>query len=657
MFMGNIVSEWTNLDRRSFLTSETPTRSQHPRSTSSIEDSTAPFSPHSGPTQKNSTLGLWRGSPIHLLNSSVERQRINQSLGEVYTSMMSGIAIRYLDYHCNLFAGPYKYSFEPDQSGITSSNKDDAHPVTLAFTSPWRKTGPGVAHGANIHAITPESLASQINNVTMIGVARFLDNFGPLYGNVIDQKARSQNERTLTAVLQAFALQYLPSRQAEGPLAPFYDSLDSNSLSTESQSGPGDRGTNSLHIFTSAWYNAHSQLFSSIENRSFVRLYSVFLFLMTSVPEEATSTQTYEKSPLKLLDDALRQMEELQKLVEDYCEHLGRQSIYRFLLQSSVGIIRWYAYLRDTIDSVLHERPCMLEDAPLRSKGSLLGGHVPPQWQEPALFDQEVPRNCQNAAGDLFRIFRGVIHLRQMLLTGRGTFDMHATRNAVSVALGTTDEFTMTYGPWLDQCVISFYLLSEKSKLASAFMLLFWKLSKLLLVEQLHQAADMLPAIESRPMLEKAQSYQQAAVTSLLTIAQRIVDVSAMGEFRLINSVQAKMHFISHHANTLLVVLALSKAIEHTIDLHVSAAEQNDLGPAIFPSAAENSDWIASMKPLLTCLLTLDSTVSGTITARSALRKLMQRYGDLLMDCWSHEEVDDLPLAGCRLAATCNIDP
>jgi hypothetical protein len=54
-----------------------------------------------------------------------------------------------------------------------------------------------------------------------------------------------------------------------------------------------------------------------------------------------------------------------------------------------------------------------------------------------------------------------------MLLAGGGPFDMHAIRNAVAIALGTIDEFTMTYGPWLDQCVISFYLLSEKSKLAS----------------------------------------------------------------------------------------------------------------------------------------------------------------------------------------------
>ena len=176
-----------------------------------------------------------------------------------------------------------------------------------------------------------------------------------------------------------------------------------------------------------------------------------------------------------------------------------------------------------------------------------------------------------------------------------------------------------------------------------AFMLLFWKMAKLLLVEQLHQASNVVSPLERQPLLDKAQFYQRDAVTSLQTIAQRIVDVSALGEFKLINSVQAKMHFISHHANTALVVLALSKAIEHTIDLHISDTAQHDLYLGPFSKASINSDWVASMKPLLTCLLTLDSTVSGAITARPALQKLMQQYGDILMDCWSHVNLEDLP--------------
>lgn len=374
MFMGNLVSQWTSLDRTSLMSDDTSADIQQPTSTSSstTQSSHDYYPKPQAPTfhaPRSSALGLWRGSPIHLLNSSVETQRVNQTLGEVYNSMMSGIAIRYLDYNCNLFAGPYKYSFELDQSKPTALSTGAVQPVAKAFTPPWRRNTADLDSDTQLTSMTPESLASQINKVTMVGVARFLDNFGPLYGNTIDQKARAQNERTLTAVLQAFALQYLPSKQAEGPLAQFYDSLDSSGRRSDSQSIPGDRSTNSLHVFTSAWFNAHAQLVNSRQSRSFVRQYSLFLFLMTSIPAEAASTQPYENSPMGLLDEGLRQLEELQGMVEDYCEHLGRQSIYRFLLQSSIGIIRWYAYLRDTIDSVTHERFCMLEDAPLRSKG------------------------------------------------------------------------------------------------------------------------------------------------------------------------------------------------------------------------------------------------------------------------------------------------
>lgn len=488
MFMGNMVSEWTNLDRRIFDTDDAATGSYQGSTTpsSTSQDPSGYYQPQRAQDlqpQHSSTLGLWPGSPIHLLNSSVEKKRINQSLGDVYNSMMSGIAIRYLDYNCNLFAGPYKYSFESDTPRSSSVNTASRQSVTAGFTAPWRKTSTGDVGNSQLQPITAESLASQINKVTMIGVARFLDNFGPLYGNCVDQKTRNQNERTLTAVLQAFALQYLPSRHADGPLAQFYENLDRNGPSQES---PTDRSTNSSHVFTSAWFNAHSHLVASRGSRSFVKLYSVFLFQMTSVPEEAASIHPREETPLGLLDDGLRQLEELQGLVDDYCEHLGRYSIYRVLLQSSVGIMRWYAYLRDTIDSVLHERPCMLKDAPLRSQGgkdekpllcmyslliastgSLLSGHAAPQWQEPARFDEEVPEHCKNAAGDLFRVFRGIIHLRQLLLPGSSPFDVQAVRNMVALALSVFDEFAITYGPWLEQCVISFYILSEKSKLAS----------------------------------------------------------------------------------------------------------------------------------------------------------------------------------------------
>lgn len=177
-----------------------------------------------------------------------------------------------------------------------------------------------------------------------------------------------------------------------------------------------------------------------------------------------------------------------------------------------------------------------------------------------------------------------------------------------------------------------------------AFVLLFLNLSIFSMVEQLYLAAAVVAPEEADSTREKAQIFQRAAVQSSLAVAQRIVNVSATGEFKLMNSDQTRLQFVAHHANTSLVVMALVKAIEHTIDLNLSSDVAEDMCADSQSREEEtsSSDWVASIKPLLTCLLILESTVSGACTARPALQQLMQRYPDILMDCWSHEDAETL---------------
>lgn len=175
----------------------------------------------------------------------------------------------------------------------------------------------------------------------------------------------------------------------------------------------------------------------------------------------------------------------------------------------------------------------------------------------------------------------------------------------------------------------------------TAFLLLFWTLSQLCLVEQMHHVSNILEPGLDQDMRLKADTLQEAAVTFVLATARRIVDVSANGEFKLINSVQAKLQFVSHHANTALVVMALVKGIEHTIDLNLSKQSKNSQIPVLGSTTYARPNWIASIKPLLTCLVALESTVSGAFTARPALKDLLRQYGDILMDCWSFEDSEE----------------
>ncbi|KAI1630189.1 hypothetical protein EDD37DRAFT_85808 [Exophiala viscosa] len=647
MFFGNLASEWAQL-----MTGVGATVDNVVNHTDSDDVETAASKSTQGnrqsrvvsPAHTKSVLGPWRGSPIHLLNSSTELHLVNQNLGEVYESMMSGITTRYLDYNCNLFAGSYRYSFDADCAEIPLSKQDTDHALARTRMPTWKRSSSGVRTVALQNpGYTLEDLASQINKVTMIGIARFLDNFGSLYGNVLEPKRRKQDERTLTATLQAFSLQFAPAPQKEARKftvqRPFVSVPDISLVGCDA----GTSYSKTPHVFAAAWFNAYELLVASKETRSFIHLYAVFLFQMTTIPPEATSSERFNVSPLDIADLALYQMQELHGLIDDYCEILEPQSTYRFLLHSSLRIFNWYAYLRDTIASMLHPRACILEDAPLKLKGKQVNGkelrtNIPEQVVG---FDQEVSATCQNAAGDLFHVFRQVINLRQSTTKTRTPLDISDLRRLVQQSCNVVDDYATAYISWLEHCTISFYRLSEKPKLSCGFLLLFWNLSVFCLVEHLHSAAEILPPEERPSILARAGKLQRSAVQSVLAIAQRIVNVSAAGEFKLLNSIQLQLHFICHHANTSLVVMALTKAIEHTIDVNMNgfAEDQDWSGPTTLPQYS--TDWMGSVKPLLTCLVTLESTVSGLHTARPALDDLMRHYGDILMDCWSHDNPEN----------------
>ncbi|KAK6380747.1 hypothetical protein LTS17_004947 [Exophiala oligosperma] len=371
MFLENLASEWAKVmpNNQNTENSRRPTESCD--TVVVATEATDRRDEKAVAARGRNLIGSWRGSPIRLLNSSVELLLLNQSLGEIYECMMSGIAIRYLDYNCNLFAGSYRYSFDADCPEPAISEQESTKTLATTYTAAWKQKTPSSSMNPRIQSkLSLEILSSQINKVTMIGIARFLDNFGSLYGNIIDAKARKQNERTLTAVLQAFALQFGPCRQdkesRDHQPNPFETAGHVSSLDTSLEAST----STNTPMFITAWLNAYAFLAEPQQCRSFLRLYAVFLFMMTTMPSEAQVDGRVHVDALDILDDALRQMLELRELIDSYCSHLDNMSIYKFLFQSSFGIFGWYAYLRDTIASVLNPRTFILDDAPLPLKGT-----------------------------------------------------------------------------------------------------------------------------------------------------------------------------------------------------------------------------------------------------------------------------------------------
>lgn len=312
-------------------------------------------------------IGFWHGSPIQLLNSSVTSYLLNACLRAVYDTMMTGIASRYLAYGCNAFAGAHKYVFgtdvllsptmdQADQHTLVTGNPHCLSTASESFLDISQPVTSSESHNSAVQRV------DKAKKVTLIGVVRFLDNFGDLYGNSIDKTTRKQDESALTAVLQAFTLQWLLCVEGSTTTASSCCLFPTGISPEDNHIHDSSPDTASMR-FSTAWFNAHSHLTNTKNNCSFLHLYVLFLFHMTAVPSEAISNTNAGEDPDELLQHGLHQLTKLQNLVESYCENLDHNSIYWNLLKSSTKIIQWYGYVRDTVASMVSGRPCVLQAA------------------------------------------------------------------------------------------------------------------------------------------------------------------------------------------------------------------------------------------------------------------------------------------------------
>lgn len=322
--------------------------------------------------------GFWYGSPVRLLNARLLAEHFNQKLFQFYDSMMMALASRHLSYRCNQFAGKHSYLIESENEAgelkhIYSKRHEDFGACSTSSYAPCRELSQRVSLGGDApspiqdsgDSLVPEKMALPCRRITLIGVAHFLDNFAALYGNKLDKEKRNLHERTLTAVLHAFALQSLSGEEN------ITDPNCANQFQLQDPYvRPNQRNcTSSRELFSTAWFNAYSLLLKLKGARSFVHLHTVFLFNMIARPEEVFAKAGFVDDPVQLLDDALRQMQDLLTLVDSFCSRLNPESLFRTMLESSTRIVRWFGYVRDTIASFLSDRDCVLEDLQIRETG------------------------------------------------------------------------------------------------------------------------------------------------------------------------------------------------------------------------------------------------------------------------------------------------
>ena len=533
--------------------------------------------------------GAWHGSPMHLLNSSMTSLMLNIQLDEIHKVVFADTISRYLAYRCNVFAGCYKYS-------LTYETEEQPG------RSCWGNRGSDSLSSETMEKPPASSLHDNDSwKATLIGIARFLDNFGPLYGNRLDAKASQKAELVLIASVSAFALQWLPSRSEEGHC--------------ESQQ---------CARFKEVWFRTHSLLKASQEMRSFVRLYAVFLFHMTPIPEEALTILVEGEHPTDLLDCGLRQMTYLFNLIHQYGQSLTEDSIYKALLDASTRIFRWYGYVRDTVASSMTERQCVLPDEPITTKEPRADDELPDSdsLQALELFDICIPRIFNRATIHQMLLWRTLSNLRLAIGCSSEPMVGRSCKEVYACSTNLICDFNRLYGPSIARCITNFSSLSTSSKLSAAMLALFWNMCLLSMTEILDRLSTVQPDVCNLGISEAAREYEADALASITNVLRCLADDDGSTSLYFANHLDLDMPLISRHANVSLVVTAITKAIEHTISIN------QHHGRLL-------STWLPKLQLYLSALIGLESKVAGLCVSRPVRRSLVWKHTDILLDCWT----------------------
>lgn len=439
-------------------------------------------------------------SPIRLLNLSLKLNStmLDAHLARIYNTITAGAAAIFLDYDCNMYTGRYRYRFEAGDSqhlahstslGEPSDQQGGSDPPSIPTLSAARSLYPehsvkrkhGDTGSIPSHSTMPEDRGYKM---TVLGAVCFLDHFGDLYGNMMSSTARRKSDEVMRAVLRVFSFQWLPATSVSCEFSP----VTSQHVFTKVPEPVCQPYDGASHEFVEAWFRARRLVSNTQPLRSFGVVYATLLFDTIAIPGEVLEDASHNIRQHEFLDDALRKLLSLEALVKVYCTGLGSASKYGALLESSLNIIRWFGYLRDTVAALTFAGHCKLPDVESRTSGERsldivdstdgthkgipssrnddLGPLLTPSSGLGQYHDENVPKICRKAIAEAFHVWRGIIRkIGKSTNLWDDTMDPSAQMcSDVTVAMTAVCKFEQSYRPFMDHCTESFATLSATSK-------------------------------------------------------------------------------------------------------------------------------------------------------------------------------------------------
>lgn len=326
-----------------------------------------------------SIVGCSLNSPVHLLSSSWEAWLLREQLARIYQTITSGSASIFLDYDCNLLTSSCRYQFDssnPTLSNDSALGLSNAIPTDASQKAFMSEPLPQLTNKYPNQALKQShtnhtSLPTQISRerppsraITVLGAVRYLDHFGELYGNKSSVASKAQSDQILKEVLRCFSVQWLPNK-----ISSLESDLEDIMISGPYTSAKQQTPQSSL-AFVDTWVRARSLIQNAQSTLSFGVVYATLLFDTIIIPIEVFAGIEDNVHEHEFLDNAFDKLSHLELQVKKYCENLGTESQHGALMESSLSIIRWFAYLRDTVVGLTADRPCRLEDAQSHNKGT-----------------------------------------------------------------------------------------------------------------------------------------------------------------------------------------------------------------------------------------------------------------------------------------------
>ncbi|PYH92743.1 hypothetical protein BO71DRAFT_431632 [Aspergillus ellipticus CBS 707.79] len=565
---------------------------------------------HTKPAKMQLFVGSSIKSPIRLLNSKLEATMLDECLIAIYNTILTGCASRFVDYDCNLYATGSRYQLESKVSGRS------------------QETGLEVA---NCSHKSPMLATDSPPEMTVLGAVYFLDHFSDLYGNRLSPTSRKLSDAVLKAVLRAFSLQWLPTFHdaSEQILTTYNDTFEGNLPEWD----PGHKPM--VDVFHDAWARARSLVEEARSVPSFHVVCAILMFEGIVVPVKAT------KPPVahEFLRVGLQKLRHLDRLVRKYCIKLGPNSNYSALLTTSLDIVCWSGYIRDTGAALFMDYQCEFSGLPRCAKVPL--GHTTSiDWSRDKVLlqdlEEDAPGLFRHAVVESFHVWRQMIKVKS-LLSGLGD-DIFCHSPVISEGITATvasvERFDQTFRFLVDSCIEKFSLLSMELRVFIVSVVTFWDLGILVFAEIMKPAIDGIDSACDSHVTDKIRAFQQTAVSSIARTIGYTLSLPAKDVFNLQNGLSAEVPMTAYHITPSLMVTAFRMAIETIIELYLFPSYVEDADPQV-PGPAIDDFWQKQIDIIMKGLLSLEATLGGSQAVDMALQILLHRHGDILSECWT----------------------